>query len=97
MKQYLSSTRDGFSIIKDRFALPRDISGLDLKRMHANKICDLFLNEKLHLSDIARLLRDDRKSVIQTLIGEGIIAERRKNRRQEPDERERRSVFDCPN
>ena len=97
MKQYTSSTRDGFRLIKDRFALPTDISGLDLQRMHANKICDLFLNEKLHLSDIVRLLRDDRESVIHTLIGEGVIEERRKKIGQEPRERERRKVFACPN
>ena len=97
MKQSISSTRDGFRLIKDRFALPKDISGLDLKSMHANKICDLFLNEKLHLSDIARLLRDDRESVIHTLIGEGVIEECRKNLSQEPGERERRRVFACPN
>jgi hypothetical protein len=97
MKQSISSTRDGFRLIKDRFALPKDISGLDLKSMHANKICDLFLNEKLHLSDIARLLRDDRESVIHTLIGEGVIEERRKKLSQEPGERERRRVFACPN
>jgi hypothetical protein len=97
MKQYISSTRDGFQLIKDRFALPKDISGLDLKSMHANKVCDLFLNEKLHLSDIVRLLRDDRESVIHTLIGEGVIEERRKKLRQEPGERERRRVFACSN
>ena len=97
MKQYTSSTRDGFRLIKDRFQLPNDISGLDLKSMHANKICDLFLNEKLHLSDIVRVLRDDRESVIQTLIGEGVIEERRKTLRQEPGESERRKVFACPN
>ena len=97
MKQSISSTRDGFRLIKDRFALPKDISGLDLKSMHANKICDLFLNEKLHLSDIVRLLRDDRESVIHTLIGEGVIEERRKKLSQEPGERERRRVFACPN
>jgi hypothetical protein len=88
MKQAISSTRDGFRLIKDRFELPKDISGLDLKRMHSNRICDLFLNEKLHLCDIVRLLRDERGSVIHTLLKEGVIEERRKKLRE---------VFACPN
>ena len=88
MKQYISSTRDGFRILKDRFALPKNISGLDLKSMHANRICDLFLNENLHLRDIVRLVRDDRGSVIHTLLEQGVIEERRKKRRD---------VNTCPN
>ena len=88
MKQSISSIRDGFRLSKDRFTLPENISGLDLKTMHANKICDLFLNEKLHLCDIVRFLRDDRGSVIHTLLEQGVIEERRKKRRD---------VFACPN
>jgi len=91
MKQSISSTRDGFRLIKDRFELPKDISGLDLKSMHNNRICDLFLNENLHLCDIVRLVRDDRGSVIQTLLKEGVIEERRKKLRKEP------AVFANPN
>jgi hypothetical protein len=78
MKQSVSSRRDGFRLIKDRFALPKDISGLDLKSTHSIKICHLFLNDKLHLSDIVRLLNDDRGSVVLTLLEEGVIEERRK-------------------
>ena len=88
MKQYISSTRDGFRILKDRFALPENSLGLDIKSMHANRICDLFLNENRHLSDIVRLVRDDRGSVINTLLEQGVIEERRKKRRE---------TFTCPN
>jgi hypothetical protein len=97
MKQSISSTRDGFRLIKDRFALPEDISGLDLESTHAIKICHLFLNEKLHLGDIVSLLHDDRGRVVHTLIEQGIIEERRKKRREESTEREQRRVFACPN
>jgi hypothetical protein len=96
MKQTKSATRDGFRLIKDHFALPQDISGLDRKSTHAIKICALFLNEKLHLDDIVRLLHDDRGSVVQTLLTEGVIEERRKKLREEPAEREPRRVFACP-
>ena len=90
MKQSTSSTRDGFRLIKDRFALPKDTSGLDLKSTHAIKICDLFINEKLHVGDIVRLLHDDRGKVVHTLLAEGVIEERRKKPRKEP-------AFACPN
>ena len=88
MKQTKSAIRDGFRILKDRCALAKNISGLDLESMHANRICDLFLNEKLHLRDIVRLVRDDRGSVIHTLLEQGVIEERRKKRRE---------IFACPN
>jgi hypothetical protein len=88
MKQSISNTRDGFRILKDRFALPKNISGLDLKSMHTNSICDLFLNENLHLRDIVRLVRDDRGTVIHTLLEQGVIEERRKKRRE---------ILACPN
>jgi hypothetical protein len=97
MKQSIPSTRDGFRLIKDRFALPQDISGLDLKSTHAIEICHLFLNDKLHLSDIVRLLQDDRGSVVHTLLKEGVIKERRKKPREEQAEREPSRVFTCPN
>jgi len=83
MKQ--SICRDGFRLIKDRLALPKDISGLDLESTHAIKICDLFLNEKLHVGDIVRLLNDDRGRVVHTLLEQGIIQDRRKKTREEND------------
>ena len=97
MKQSISSTRDGFRLIKDSFALPQDISSFDRESVHAIKICDLFLNEKLHIGEIVRLLHDDRRIVVHTLLKEGVIEERRKKRNEEPTERERRRVFACPN
>ena len=96
MKQSISSsTRDGFRLIKNSFALPQDISGLDRESIHAMKICDLFLNGKLHLDEIVRLLHDHRGIVVQTLLKEGVIEERRKKRNEGTTERERRKVFAC--
>ena len=68
MKQSISNFRDGFRLVQERFAMPQDISGFDPKRAHAIKICDLFLNEKLHLGDIVRMLKDDRGRVVHTLL-----------------------------
>jgi hypothetical protein len=65
--------------------------------MHANSICDLFLNKNLHLCDIVRLVRDDRGSVIHTLLEQGLIEERRKKLREEPAKGEQRRVLPCPN
>jgi hypothetical protein len=68
---------------------------LDRESIHAMKICDLFLNGKLHLDEIVRLLHDHRGIVVQTLLKEGVIEERRKKRNDGTTERERRKVFAC--
>ena len=83
MKQQTKSMRDGFRILRDHFVMPHDFSGLDLRGMHSNTMCDLFLNKHLHLDEIVRLVRDDRGSVIHALIEQGVIGERRKKPREE--------------
>jgi hypothetical protein len=92
MKQSISNFRDGFRLVQERFAMPQDISGFDPKRAHAIKICELFLNEKLHLGDIVRMLKDDRGRVVHTLLEHGVIEERRKKLKDLPAGRERRQL-----
>ena len=93
MKQSITGIRDGFRLIQERFAMAQDISGFDPKRAHAMKICKLFLNEKLHVGDIVRMLNDDRGRVVHTLLKHGVIEERRKKLSDLPAERERRQLI----
>jgi len=94
MKQQSTSViRDGFRLVQERFAMPQDNSGFDRKQMHAFKICNLFLNEKLHVGDIVRLLNDDRARVVHALLEQGVIEERRKKLRKLPSQKERRQWF----
>jgi hypothetical protein len=73
----MNGTRDGFRLLADRFTWPQDTSVLDSETKHYVTICNLFLNEKLHLSDIVRLLDEDRGRVVLALLELGIIKERR--------------------
>ena len=73
----MNGTRDGFQLITDRFSWPQDASVLDPETKHAVTICNLFLNERLHLGDIVRLLDEDRGRVVLALLERGIIKERR--------------------
>ena len=93
MKQSITGIRDGFRLIQERFAMAQDISGFDANRAHAIKICELFLNEKLQLGDIVRMLNDDRGRMVHTLLEHGVIEERRKKLSDLPAERERRQLI----
>ena len=85
----MNSTHDGFRLLTDRFTWPQDTSVLDSETKHDVTICNLFLNEKLHLSDIVRLLDEDRGRVVLALLELGIIKERRTNRRPTRSTQER--------
>jgi len=85
----MNGTRDGFRLLADRFTWPQDTSVLDSETKHDITICNLFLNEKLHLSDIVRLLDEDRGRVVLALLEQGIIKERRINPRPTRSTQER--------
>ena len=59
--QPIPITRDGFRLETDRFTLPKETATLDPKSKRAITICNLFVNHKLPLSDIVRLLDEDTK------------------------------------
>jgi hypothetical protein len=92
MKQSTSETRDGFQVIKDRFTLPKDTTALDPKTRRAVTICNLFLNHKLSLSDIVRLLDEDNGRVVLALLEREIIRDRRNSPGIAPDGKERRKA-----
>jgi hypothetical protein len=85
-------TREGFRLKRDRFTLPKDTSALDPKSKRAVTICNLFVNHKLALSDIVRLLDEDNGKVVLTLLEQRIIQDRRVNPNEAPDGRERRKA-----
>jgi hypothetical protein len=90
MNQSTSGTRDGFQVMRDQFILPRDTSALDPKTKRAVTICNLFVNHKLTLADIVRLLDEDNGRVVLALLEQGIVQERRHKPRGVPAEKERR-------
>jgi hypothetical protein len=88
--------REGFRLSRDRFALPLDTSSLDPKSKRAVTICNLFVNHKLALGDIVRLLDEDHGTVILTLLDQRIIQDRRDNPTGATDGQERRQSRGAP-
>jgi hypothetical protein len=85
-------TREGFRLKRDRFTLPKDTSALDPKSKRAVTICNLFVNHKLALNDIVRLLDEDNGKVVLTLLEQRIIQDRRVNPNDAVDGEERRKA-----
>ena len=84
--------REGFRLKRDRFTLPRDTSALDPKSKRAVTICNLFVNHKLALNEIVRLLDEDNGKVVLTLLEQRIIQDRRVNPNDAVDGEERRKA-----
>jgi hypothetical protein len=75
--------RDGFRVLRNRYSPPPDSAQLaaDIKRKIT--ICNLFLNYKLSIKDIAKTLDETYKHAVSTLIEQVIIEERRGANREE--------------
>ena len=75
--------RDGFRVLRNRYSPPPDSAQLaaDIKRKIT--ICNLFLNYKLSIKDIAKTLDETYKHAVSILMEQGIIQERRSVCREE--------------
>ncbi|MEW5975978.1 MAG: hypothetical protein AB1898_09265 [Acidobacteriota bacterium] len=82
--------RDGFQLSDDKFEMPKDVSALDPKTQRALTICNLFLNHKLTIADIIRVLDEEYGSVVLALLEQGVVRERRHRRLEPPEGVERR-------
>ena len=92
MNQSTSPSHDGFQLVTDRFEVPKDVSALDPQTKRALAICDLFLNHKLALGDIVRLLDEDNGRVVLALLEQGIIRDRRNKPRPSLEKERRKSI-----
>ena len=90
--QFIPLTREGFRLTRERFTLPKDTSHLDPKSKRAVTICNLFINHKLGIRDIVRVLDEDQERVIMTLLDEGIILDRRDANLKSTTGQERRKI-----
>lgn len=87
-----SLERDGFRMTQKVFAAPPDTTNLDPLTKRNMAICNLFAHHELPIRDIVRMLDEKYGNVVNVLIGEGLVYERRKNR-QEPVKAERRQSY----
>jgi hypothetical protein len=84
--------RDGFQVRKKVFINPPDMSSFDPVRKRKMTICNLFVNHRLSMPDIVRVLDERYDHVACVLIDQGLVFERRKNPRNVEGDR-RRSLF----
>ena len=91
MKLANCETRDGFEVREREFYVPRDSVNLDPKTKRSITICNLFLNHRLDVSDIARLLDEEQGNVVSTLLQRGVIKDRRQRNGHPPAGIERRT------
>jgi len=71
------NVRNGFRVLKQTYLLPQELSNLDAQAKRTATICNLFINHQLAVSDIARVLDESHGRVIDVLIQQGVVEERR--------------------
>jgi hypothetical protein len=74
--------RDGFEITKEVFINPSNTTLLASATRRKITICNLFVNHRLSLRDILRVLDEKYDHVVCMLIEQGLVLERRKNPRK---------------
>lgn len=82
--------RDEFQLRVNTFALPEHWFDLDPGAKRRLTICNLFINHRLPISNIVRVLDEDFGNVVVTLIERGILNDRRHQKGLPPVGFERR-------
>ena len=93
MAQSANSERDGFQLTQRRFVAPPNTSFLDSVTKRKVTICNLFSNHGLSMRDIVRVLDESYGRVVNTLIEQGLVYERRKGRAETQPKVDRRHSF----
>jgi len=94
---YDSYTVEGFEKTNKKFELPVDLSHLDSATKRQMTICNLFANQNLSILEIVKLLDSSLHQVVPALIENGLIKERRRNKRgAEPTKGERNTLSILP-
>jgi hypothetical protein len=91
MSQSISQGRDGFHVREGEFTFQADTRNLDPQTKRDVTICNLFVNHQYCIGDVARVLDESRTDVIQVLLREGIIRDRRMRQTMPPQGVERRN------
>jgi hypothetical protein len=90
MSSDITAFHDGFQVRKPELAVPADTRDLDPQTKRDFTICNLFINQKLTISDIIRVLDEDYGHVVMALLESGVIQDRRQRQRRPPAGVERR-------
>lgn len=80
---YDDYTIEGFEKTKSKFDLPENLSELDPQKKRRFTICNLFANQNLSIRDICVVLDANKHQVIDVLIENNLIKERRRKNRSD--------------
>src|SRR5262245_93644 len=80
----------GFPVRGERFLLPPDTTSLDPKTKREVTICNLFINHKLSVPEIIRVLDEDYGHIVNVLLNRRVVGERRQRNDDPPVGIERR-------
>jgi hypothetical protein len=83
-------SHDGFRVGGLEFKIPPDSLGLDPETKREVTICNLFVNHKLTVPDIIRVLDEDYRHVVRVLLNSRIVHDRRQKQLRPPEGIERR-------
>src|SRR5690349_7934477 len=88
-------TSEGFERTQKKFEVPEDLQQLDPKLKRILTICNLYANQKLSMWSIAQVLDISLGSVVSTLIEQGLIKDRRKERSKKLKNERRQDSHHC--
>jgi hypothetical protein len=97
MHQSITQNRDGFQVWEGKFTYPAETWTLDPRTKRAVTICNLFVNHHYSISDVVRVLDEDRRHVVLVLLKQGLIRDRRLRQTIPPQSIERRKSDLSPN
>src|SRR5580765_2989779 len=80
----------GFPVREENFQLPPDTISLDPQTKREVTICNLFINHKLSIQEIIRVLDEDYGRIVNALLNSRVVDERRQRHHRAPDRIERR-------
>ena len=69
--------RNGFRVTTKVFTNPRNAASLDPVTKRKITICNLFVNHRLSIVDIVRILDEEYKHIVRVLIEQGLVYDRR--------------------
>ena len=85
--------RNGFRVTKKVFTSPQNAASLDPVTKRKITICNLFVNHRLPIADIVRVLDEEYKHIVGILIEQGFVHERRQNSRQSAQAEPKSALF----
>ena len=89
-------TSEGFRLTKRRYIVPEDTTNFPADQKRRIAVCNLFSNQSKGIDEIVALLDTNRRSVIASLIHEGLVLDRRGSKGNPKVERRQTAKYHLP-